>query len=102
MKKFLIGILTCLILTCCSNNYEDKTIYYKVEEFEIIKENIHTNVDGGYHHWYYGTSNMYKMCVTNKKDTIREEFVTTEKLRFIEGDSVYYNEYSCNWYLKNH
>ena len=100
MKNLLLGILTCLILTCCESNHKEIE-YYKVEEFEIIKENIKTNVDGGYHKWYYGYSNLYKICLSNKTDTIQEEYITTIKQRFYKGDSVYYNDFRDCYYLKN-
>lgn len=100
MYKFILCILTCLILICCESNVNKSIKYYKVEEFEIIKEGIKTNVDGGYHHWYYGNSNLYRICISNKKDTIREEYITDRKQRFFKGDSVYYQPYAGCYFIK--
>ena len=89
MNKILICILTCLILTCCSNNPKPIT-YYKVEEFEIIQEDIYINV-GSYHN-FRGKVNEYKICLSNKNDTIKDKFITDYKYRFNVGDSVVYRK----------
>ena len=99
LEKLLLCSFVCFIFTFCKDE-DNKTIYYKVEEFEVIKENIKTNVDGGYHRWYSGNSGVYKICLSNDKDTIQEEYITNRPQRFYKGDSVYYNQILGCYYIK--
>ena len=58
---FLIVIMVIISITCLM--YCDEPAkppkHYKVEEFRIIRTNIDTNVDGGYHCMFDGKANIY-------------------------------------------
>lgn len=37
MKKWILCLLTCLVLLSCSNSKDDTTVYYMVEDFKITE-----------------------------------------------------------------
>ena len=99
MKKIILCILTCLILTCCNSQWtEDNIEYYKVENFKIISEGASAYVQV-VRETYVGKLNIYEMDLIKDCDTIHETYVTTRKERFIKGDSIYL--WYDKWLLKD-
>ena len=94
----IIMICTCMFLSCTTPN--DTTKYYKVENFEIL-DTIPTKIiiprEGRSIKKIY----VYKLnLIDENNDTIMYKYGSEHNMRFVKGDTVYYNKYMDKYQLK--